>query len=641
MAAAAYAVKAPAGGQVLLLLLVQVLLACLLVGSAGQGLDVSSDRLGASVRLQEVSKEYRQAIGRAAELQKRWASKAKPCQGAGASASLCGADTSSYAGKSAALLATSPAVYDVRNVSHTPDGLFQGPTPMEQGDCNACVAYAIGAAAQSAAATARRESTSDVPFPSARQLFFCAAGQDVANDCNYGARLSPALQQLSSKRAFPDGLLAHTCLPMVSTNRLNLLAQDDLCKPLDQCSAQFPKGRFAYTRLANLIDIPQIQRHIRHHGASAVTRMTLPAGFKQWFEVPANRRAVYDNPKASNELVTAGGAAVNHAVVIAGYDNVRECWLIWSSWGAQWGEEGFARVKYNQLGIGDPMFTYGVMFVPDNPVAVPPWQDRVPDKQLGRGCYWYQVQPGDYVSRVADRLELELEELLLPNAGRIPQLGEYLPTGQTLLVCGIMTDEQCGAFENCYECEEVAGCTWCFEGDLKDLKPRCLSSRNKVCSREVRSTSECPVDNVKALEKLNGTDDQKLKSNLSCASMGNCRECLRFTYQCRWCLDAATMDLVHCQPGTQQCNSWYGQGPKECPLSGDAAAFNSWAGCKALDTCDRCLMYGGKQPQCVWCVASGKCVGAQTADAKSSQCSKKLTRGPKVCPKSATNTTKP
>lgn len=104
---------------------------------------------------------------------------------------------------------------------------------------------------------------------------------------------------------------------------------------------------------------------------------------------------------------------------------------------------------------------------------------------------------------------------------------------------------------------------------------------------------------------------------------------------------AATTDLVHCQPGTQQCNSWYGQGPKECPLSGDAAAFNSWAGCKALDTCDRCLMYGGEQPQCVWCVASGKCVGAQTADAISSQCSKKLTRGPKVCPKSATNTTKP
>lgn len=89
----------------------------------------------------------------------------------------------------------------------------------------------------------------------------------------------------------------------------------------------------------------QIQRHIRQHGASVVTRMTLPAGFKQWFEVPANRKAVYDNAKASNELDTAAGAAVNHAVVIAGYDNVRECWIIWSSWGPQWADGGYARVS--------------------------------------------------------------------------------------------------------------------------------------------------------------------------------------------------------------------------------------------------------------------------------------------------------
>jgi LysM repeat protein len=52
-----------------------------------------------------------------------------------------------------------------------------------------------------------------------------------------------------------------------------------------------------------------------------------------------------------------------------------------------------------------------------------------------------QVQPGDYVSRVAERFELRAEELLLLNADRIPQLGGYLPTGQQLLVCGIMNGE--------------------------------------------------------------------------------------------------------------------------------------------------------------------------------------------------------
>jgi hypothetical protein len=55
-----------------------------------------------------------------------------------------------------------------------------------------------------------------------------------------------------------------------------------------------------------------------------------------------------------------------------------------------------------------------------------------------------QVQPGDYVSRVAEKLELRVEELLLLNADRIPQLGTYFPTGQQLLVCGIMSGEvQC------------------------------------------------------------------------------------------------------------------------------------------------------------------------------------------------------
>lgn len=627
---------------VLLLLLVPVLLAYLLVGAAGQGLDVSSDRLGASERLKRVSGDYQQAVARAAEVQKGWGSNAKPCHGPAASASLCGADTSTVEGRSAVLLATSPAVYDVRNTSHTPDGQFQGPTPMDQGDCNACVAYTIAAAAQSAAASARRESTSDVPFPSVRQLFFCAAGQDVSNDCNFGAQLSPALQQLASRQAFPDGLAAHTCLPMLSTESLNILAHDELCKPLDNCSARFPKGRFAYTRLANLIDIPQIQRHIRQHGASVVTRMTLPAGFKQWFEVPANRKAVYDNAKASNELNTAAGAAVNHAVVIAGYDNVRECWIIWSSWGPQWADGGYARVKYNQLGVGDPAFTYGIMFVPENAVKLT--LPLVQDKKLGRGCFWYTVQPGDYVSKVADRLELRVEELLLRNADRISQLGSYLPTGQQLLVCGIMTDEQCDAFKTCYACKEVPGCTWCFEGGLKNSKPACLSTKNKVCSREVMDISKCPIDRVKDLELMSGGEPggQKLKSDVRCASLGNCRECLRFTYQCKWCLDAANTDLVECQHANQQCNSWYGQGPKECPLSGDAAAFNSWAGCRDLSTCDGCLMYGGETPQCVWCVASGRCVGAQTADAQSAQCKEKLTRGPKVCPKKpAGNSTKP
>eukprot|EP00878_Enallax_costatus_P037754 GHUV01042722.1.p1 GENE.GHUV01042722.1~~GHUV01042722.1.p1 ORF type:complete len:102 (+),score=12.85 GHUV01042722.1:472-777(+) len=90
---------------------------------------------------------------------------------------------------------------------------------------------------------------------------------------------------------------------------------------------------------------PQIQNHIRRHGASVVTRVTLPPGFKEWFNAsPSRRTAIYDNPSASNEVVKTAGVGTNHAVVIAGYNNAGSWWLIWSSWGAEWADGGLAKV---------------------------------------------------------------------------------------------------------------------------------------------------------------------------------------------------------------------------------------------------------------------------------------------------------
>jgi hypothetical protein len=47
------------------------------------------------------------------------------------------------------------------------------------------------------------------------------------------------------------------------------------------------------------------------------------------------------------------------------------------------------QVRYNQLGIGDPAFTYGIIFVPDSPLKQP--QPLLEDQKLRRGCYWYKV----------------------------------------------------------------------------------------------------------------------------------------------------------------------------------------------------------------------------------------------------------
>jgi cathepsin L len=43
---------------------------------------------------------------------------------------------------------------------------------------------------------------------------------------------------------------------------------------------------------------------------------------------------------------------INHAVVIVGWDNTKDAWLVRNSWGTGWGNDGYAWVKYRHNGIG-------------------------------------------------------------------------------------------------------------------------------------------------------------------------------------------------------------------------------------------------------------------------------------------------
>lgn len=46
------------------------------------------------------------------------------------------------------------------------------------------------------------------------------------------------------------------------------------------------------------------------------------------------------------------GGFIGHVVLIIGWDDERQAWLIKNSWGEQWGEKGFAWVKYGSNNIG-------------------------------------------------------------------------------------------------------------------------------------------------------------------------------------------------------------------------------------------------------------------------------------------------
>jgi C1A family cysteine protease len=53
--------------------------------------------------------------------------------------------------------------------------------------------------------------------------------------------------------------------------------------------------------------------------------------------------------RANNTV--AGG----HCICVVGYNDAQECWICKNSWGTSWGESGFFRIKYGQVGIDSRM----------------------------------------------------------------------------------------------------------------------------------------------------------------------------------------------------------------------------------------------------------------------------------------------
>ena len=60
-------------------------------------------------------------------------------------------------------------------------------------------------------------------------------------------------------------------------------------------------------------------------------------------------------------------------------------------------------------------------------------------------------------------------------------------------------------------------------------KPRCQKNTD-TCSGFTGDVKECPIDNIPAASIASGAN------GLTCAGLKTCSDCLKFTYQCRWCV---------------------------------------------------------------------------------------------------------
>ena len=75
-----------------------------------------------------------------------------------------------------------------------------------------------------------------------------------------------------------------------------------------------------------------------------------------------------------------GDVAGGHAIEIVGYDDSQNCWIVKNSWGTGWGESGFFRIDYNtaaEAGFGSyaPWFTVSVNGGPGPTPPTPTYQD--------------------------------------------------------------------------------------------------------------------------------------------------------------------------------------------------------------------------------------------------------------------------
>ncbi|HMK64558.1 MAG TPA: C1 family peptidase, partial [Thermodesulfobacteriota bacterium] len=73
---------------------------------------------------------------------------------------------------------------------------------------------------------------------------------------------------------------------------------------------------------------------------------------------------------------TTGAYQGGHAVLIVGYDDVNQCFIVKNSWGTGWGESGYFRIAYNQMAspiyFGSGTLTYyGTLTAPAITVTKP------------------------------------------------------------------------------------------------------------------------------------------------------------------------------------------------------------------------------------------------------------------------------
>ena len=219
-------------------------------------------------------------------------------------------------------LDSEPLRHDLRNVSGR-----NFVTPVKnQSRCGSCVAFGCVAVMETAALLNGADEGPNVDLSEAH-LFYCH-GRYEGRTCETGWTPSRAFRYCVT-----PGIVTGICYPYDLTHQ--------------QCDNVCPDWRdrlWTIDGVQGLYGVRDMERWIVRRGALTAC-MDVYADFRHY------KSGIYEH--VSGERV--GG----HCVALVGYDGQNRCWIAKNSWGDQWGESGFFRIRYGSCRI-DSWAVHGV-----------------------------------------------------------------------------------------------------------------------------------------------------------------------------------------------------------------------------------------------------------------------------------------
>jgi hypothetical protein len=193
-----------------------------------------------------------------------------------------------------------------------------------QKSCGSCVSFGTLGALESVVQIELGQQL-ECDFSEAH-LFFCGGGS-----CSGGWSISRAVGFLEDY-----GVSDEECFPYVPRD----MSCDHLCPDWEQMAVKVSHGGRVGGFPQN---ISNIKKALIEYGP-------LITGFTVYEDFSSYNSGVYEH--------VYGDVRGGHAVTIVGYDDNEECWICKNSWGKNWGERGYFRIKYGECGIATSMNTF-------------------------------------------------------------------------------------------------------------------------------------------------------------------------------------------------------------------------------------------------------------------------------------------